>query len=94
MHPAESVFNLGKNPHFSELRVIHSNQYYLGTMYLVCQDGGCESCREEYPWVTEFTQGKELDYNSRETGYFKDEAEAVAALEKYKKTGELDNQRY
>lgn len=98
MFPGETMLTKSeserKNPHFSEFKVIRSNQWYIGTMFISCGDQKCKECGEdEYP-RSNYEKGRELDYNSRETDYFKDEAEANAALEQYKKTGVLLKQRY
>lgn len=98
MFPGETILTKPqserKNPHFSEFQVIKSNQFYIGTMFISCGDENCKECgKDEYPRAN-YEKGRMLDYNSRETDYFKSEAAAIAALEKYQKTGVLDNQRY
>jgi hypothetical protein len=78
---------------FKVIRSQGSGLYYIGTMVLCCGETTCDDCgdRHEVPFPA---KGQELDYNSRETDYFKNEQEAKDALATYKKTGVLHKMRY
>lgn len=97
MFPGETVLTSKRpNKHFGEFKVMSSQGgagFYIGTMYLDCGDPNCHDC-DEYAYGRPRTEGRELDYNSRETDYFATKEEADKALEDYKKTGYLENQRY
>lgn len=102
MFPGETVLSQGeaglKNPHNGPFKVMQSHGsllWYIGTMFLSCGTKGCDHCGEyNNHGHGDRKAGAELDYGSRETDYFKTREEADAALEIYKKTGELPNQRY
>lgn len=99
MIPGETILSKPsserKNPHYSEFKVLRTNAYYIGTTFLSCGQTDCADCGEynEYGHGQR-EAGEELAPNSRETDYFKTKEEAEAALEEYKKTGNLPNQRY
>jgi len=99
MIPGETITSQQKmgepaNPHYSEFRVMHTGAgYYIGTMFLACGDKGCKDCADYEFGDRVLTKGQELDYNSRETEYFKTSEAAEAALAFYKATGELINER-
>ena len=99
MFPGETIasqreLGMPEDKHVSEFRVMHSGggigpvQYYIGTIYTACGDEDCKACRED-----EFQAGFQYP-NSRETDYFETEQAANDALEKYKKTGWLEGERY
>lgn len=102
MFPGETVLSQGddglKDPHHGEFKVMQSHgnrMFYIGSMFLSCGDPACGRCGvDEYPHRHPAKKGTELDYNSRETDYFKSEQAAKDALEVYKKTGEMPMQRY
>lgn len=100
MIPGETVLSqqalcMQTNPHQGEFKVMHSGGgWYIGTLFLACGEKGCKDCADYEFGDRVLTKGQELDHNSRETDYFGTETEANAALETYKKTGELPNQRY
>jgi flavoprotein len=84
------------DPHTGPFKVMRSQGsglYYVGTMLLACGDKGCEDCQEYRPG-TVLEKGQELDYNSRETDYFKTKQEADDALKTYNETKKLPNARY
>lgn len=100
MIPGETVLSqeslgMPKDPHFSDFKVMQSQgtfQWYIGTMYLSCGNSACSECKDYLGEPK--PKGHELDYNSRETDYFKTKKEAEDALEEYKKTGVLPGMRY
>lgn len=100
MFPGETIrsqqeLGLPVNPHNSEFKVLHSGGgYYIGTLFLACGEKDCKDCADYVFGGRVLTKGQELDHGSRETDYFKNKDLADAALEKYKNTGELDNERY
>ncbi len=91
---SQKLLGMETDPHVSEFKVMHSGGgWYIGTVFLACGEKDCKSC-EEYSFGETLTAGKELSPNSRETDYFGKKQEAEKALETYKKTGNLPNQRY
>lgn len=98
MFPGETVLSqkamgIEPNKHVTPLKVIKSNDYYIGTMFVSCGDQSCKDCGEaEYPRAN-YEAGRELDYNSRETEYFATKEEADKALEEFNKTEVLAKQR-
>lgn len=101
MFPGETVLSQGDagktNPHNGEFKVIQSQGsrlFYIGTMFLSCGVADCSQCGEYNEHGRgQRTKGEELDFNSRETDYFKTKKEAEDALEEYKKTEYLPGQR-
>lgn len=101
MFPGETVLSQGeaglKDPHNGPFKVMQSHGsllWYIGTMFLSCGVKGCKSCGDYNYGHSVRESGSELAYGSRETDYFNTKKEADEALEIYKKTGELPNQRY
>lgn len=100
MIPGETIqsqksMGMPTNPHHGEFKILHTNGgYYIGTMFVACGERDCGVCSEYIHGDRILTKGQELDYNSRETDYFKTQEEADAALKIYKETGELPNERF
>ena len=96
MIPGETVRSQqATDPHNGEFKVMHTGGgYYIGTMFIACGEKECGVCSEYAFGGRVLTKGQELDYNSRETDYFKTRDEAEKALEIYKKTGDLPGERY
>lgn len=96
MFPGETVLSqkeLGQevDPHVSPFQVMRSGGgWYVGTTYVACGQASCEECSG---WRELNVKGRELEPNSRETGYFKSEKEAQEALKKFKETGEVTEKR-
>lgn len=98
MFPGETVLSqkalgMPEDPHAGPFKVTYSGSglFYIGTMVLTCGQPVCEECRE-YGYEGK-KAGIEIGYNSRETDYFKTEAEAVRALEVFNATGVLEKRR-
>lgn len=99
MIPGETILSqramgMPEDPHTGEFKVLRSQGsglYYVGTMLVACGDENCRECGD-YP-VKDKKKGSEIDYNSRETDYFKTREEAERALEEYNKNGVLAKQR-
>lgn len=100
MIPGETVLSqksLGMtiNKHTGDFKVIRSQGsglYYVGTMLVCCGDKTCAECADYSDPIRE--KGSELDYNSRETDYFKTKQEAESALVVFQDTGVLPNMRF
>ena len=96
MFPGETILSqkeLGQevDSHISDFQVMHSGGgWYVGTTYVACGEASCEECSG---WGTNNVKGRELEPNSRETGYFKTEKEAKEALAGFKESGDLEGKR-
>lgn len=97
MIPGETILSqkelgLPADPHISDFRVMHSGGgWYIGTVYVACGESSCEECSG---WGPNNKKGQELEPGSRETDYFDSREKAEAALEEYKKSGDLPDARY
>ncbi len=96
MFPGETILSqkdLGMpiDKHCGEFKVIRSEgsgNYYIGTMMVSCGESDCEDCG-----YRALPKGEEVDYNSRETGYWDTKEEAEDALKAFKHTGDMPLRR-
>lgn len=100
MIPGETVLSqqelgMEADPHLSDFRVMHSGGgYYIGTVFQACGVADCKECSDYVFGDRVLVKGQELAPGSRETDYFETRKAAEDALEVYKKTGDLPNERY
>lgn len=89
MFPGETILSgAPKDEHVSDFMPLQSgNGWFVGTLYTYCAVEDCERCGKD-----RLPAGHQLP-NTRETGYFKNEIEAEAALAVYEATGELPRRR-
>lgn len=105
MIPGETILSGGgrladgsKDPHYSDFQIMRTPAgWYVGTVWTACKkkEEACEQCLEDYDFYPAEVWNKHLiqEPGTRETDYFDTEAEALAALEGFKKSGVMAEAR-